>query len=314
MNSADDTVSLRKDAHMSSTRRCQLRTRKSRFVDIFRTTPPKTVCPNFYVLAHADGCSFAPQCSYCYLKSSLWYLGGKPQAFTNTRRMIAEVRRWLARSKLESYILNTGNLSDSLTFEESRPLMRALIETFRQYAAGRPHTLLIVTKGGQRECRTLFETSPCANVVASFSVNNSDAAQKHERGAALVADRLKAAARLKKLGWRLRMRIDPMIQGYDYTGITRAVKELRPERITLGTLRAEKNLPRFVENGLFAGLVPASDPKSLARYPLATRLALYRPAVAELRNICPVGLCEEMPEVWDALGLDKAAKACNCGA
>ena len=77
--------------------------------------------PNFYVLAHADGCTFSPPCTYCYLKSSFWYLGG-PRAFSNSDRLFAEVRRWIRRDRLESYVLNTGNLSDSLAFEDRRPL------------------------------------------------------------------------------------------------------------------------------------------------------------------------------------------------
>jgi spore photoproduct lyase len=301
---------------MKSIRRnaeCDLHVRKSKFVDIFRTTPPKTVCPNFYVLAHADGCTFSPQCTYCYLKSSFWFLGG-PRAFSNANRMIAEIKRWIARDKLESYMLNTGNLSDSLAFEEQRPLMKSLVELFRTEAKGRPHTLLIVTKGGMRECRSLLELAPCENAIVSFSVNNADAARKYEGGAAPTADRLAAAAALKKQGWRLRMRIDPMIQGYDYGAVVTALRALQPERVTLGTLRAEKNLPRFAGDGMFRGLEFPKDPKAIARYPVDVRLELYRPAVETLKATCPVALCEETADIWDALGLDRAAKPCNCGA
>ena len=84
---------------MSPAAPCLLRKRKSPFVEIFRTTPPQTVCPNFFVLAHANGCAFKPQCSYCYLKSSLWYLSGA-DVFTNTEELVAEVRRWIARDGL----------------------------------------------------------------------------------------------------------------------------------------------------------------------------------------------------------------------
>ncbi len=137
---------------------CQHRERKSKFVDIFRTTPVNTVCPNFYVLAHADGCSFAPQCSYCYLKSSFWFLRS-PEVFTNFDKMTAEIKAWLARDELESYVLNMGNLSDSLVFEEARPLIGAVVELFRKEAEakGRRHTLLLVTKGGTPECGPLLE-------------------------------------------------------------------------------------------------------------------------------------------------------------
>lgn len=299
---------------------CQRRERKSKFVDIFRTTPANTVCPNFYVLAHADGCSFAPQCSYCYLKSSFWFLRS-PEVFTNFDKMIAETRAWLARDELESYVLNTGNLSDSLVFEEARPLIGRLVELFREEAEakGRRHSLLLVTKGGTRECAPLLEAAPCRNVIVSFSVNSPEAARDHERGAAPVEDRFAAARELKARGWRVRLRIDPMILGYDYAWTIEQVRAFAPERVTLGTLRAEANLPKFVENGLFDALEPAPPPasptarKGLSRYPKNTRLALYRQAVEALRGLCPIGLCEETPDIWDALGLDKGAKSCNCG-
>ena len=112
--------------------------------------------------------TFAPLCRYCYLKSSFWYLD-KPRAFKNVDRMLREASAWIAKDDLESYILNTGNLSDSLTFEAGRPMMAALIEVFRREAEakGRKHALLIVTKGGAEECQPLFETPACRNVVAS---------------------------------------------------------------------------------------------------------------------------------------------------
>jgi DNA repair photolyase len=289
---------------------CRLRARKSQFVQIFRTTPARTVCPNFYVLSHANGCRFKPRCTYCYLMSSFWYLR-EDQAFTNVDKIVREIRRWMGKHDLESYVLNTGNLSDSLTFEDVRPLMGELFELFRQ-AEGKPHTLLLVTKGGREHCRFFMETKPCANVVVSFSVNAPAAARKMERGAALVSDRLAAARALKKRGWRVRMRLDPLIWGYDYAGVIDAVRRLAPERVTLGTLRAEPGLLKMGANGIFKELVLPDEPNGLARYSMARRLALYRPAVKALRQVCPVALCEEEAPVWDALGLDKEARLCNC--
>ena len=294
--------------------RCRARERKSKFVDIFRTTPTNTVCPNFYVLAHADGCSFSPQCSYCYLKSSFWYLDG-PEVFTNTDKMLRETRAWIAIDDLESYVLNMGNLSDSLASEAARPVMAPLVELFRTeaQAKGRRHSLLLVTKGGTAECCELLKLEPCRNVIVSFSVNSPEAARKHERGAAPVEDRLKAARDLLAGGWRVRVRIDPMILGFDYTWTIDQVRRLAPERVTLGSLRAERSLPRFIENGVLSQLEPPQARKGLSRYPREQRLALYRQAVDALAGLCPIGLCEETPDVWDALGLDTAAKSCNCG-
>jgi len=109
------------------------------------------------------------------------------------------------------------------------------------------------------------------------------------------------------------MRLDPMIQGFDYAGIARELGDLKPERITLGTLRADQGLFRFVRNGLFRHLDRESDPLGLSRYPFAIRLSMYNPVVGQLRDTCPLALCEESPEMWDALGLNRESPVCNCG-
>lgn len=293
---------------------CVRRSRKTQFVKLLHETPVDTVCPNFFVLKHAAGCRFSPPCSYCYLKNSFWHLD-RPEVFTNVNAMLADIRHWIRRDGLETYILNMGNLSDSLVFEGIRPILPKLVQLFREEAEarGRPHTLLLVTKGGLRECRTLLAQPACRNVIVSFSVNSPAAARRHESGAAPVADRLRAARRLKAAGWRIRIRIDPIIAGFDYRGIAGQVRRLRPERVTLGSLRAEETLPRFAGKRLFADLVKPRSRDGLARYPLRERLALYRGVLGILGNICPMGLCEETPDVWKALGLEPAAKSCNCG-
>ena len=277
---------------------CVVRQRKTAFVDILRTTPPKTVCPNFFILAHANGCAFSPRCSYCYLKGSLWHMEGD-HVFSNVDQMLEEVSAWVAKDDLESYVLNSGNLSDSLAFEGVRALVARLIELFRAEAEakGRPHALLLVTKGGMKECRPLFDVAACRNVLVSFSVNSRAAARE-----------------LKAAGWRVRIRIDPMILGYDYAWIIDQVRLLAPERVTLGTLRAEPALIRLDTEGLFEKLERPADPKGLARYPKADRIAAYRQGVEALSPVCPVALCEEAEDVWLALGLDVDGKPCNCGA
>lgn len=288
-----------------------LRKRSTQFVQLFRTTPTNTICPNFYVLAHAKGCSFMPQCSYCYLKSSFFTMR-KPEVFVNVKKLLGEVSRWLEKDNLECYTLNAGNLCDSITFEENRPLIKQLVYLFHKKAKNKPHTLLLVTKGGFEECARLFELEPCSNVIISFSVNNHSAARKYEAGAAPVTSRLRTAGILKQKGWRVRIRIDPMIKGYSYTHLAKSVAKLRPELITLGTLRAEPHLLAIMKNGLFSELEKPVVPQGLARYPLVVREQLYRQVLQILDGVCPVGLCEEEPSVWKMLGLTKSTPVCNC--
>lgn len=290
----------------------ELRSRSSRFVEIFRTTPPRTICPNFYVLAHANGCGFNPMCVYCYLRSH-FSIPARGVAFSNTDKLLQDVRKWIATDDLESYVLNSGNLCDSLVFEDNRPVVNSLMKIFHNVAKNRPHCLLIVTKGGMKECRVFFANEPCDRVIISFSLNHPEAAEKYESGAPPVAERMAAAGRLKEQGWRLRLRIDPIIEGYDYRELAGQVRELEPERLTLGTLRAERGLFRFVHADIFERLECNPDPKGLSRYPSQKRVTLYRQVLDIVGPGCSTGLCEETPEMWTELGLDPDHAACNCG-
>jgi spore photoproduct lyase len=286
--------------------------RRTPFVQILRTTPSRTVCPNFYVLSHANGCAYDPSCDYCYLRSTLWYLDA-PRVFTNVEDLIGDVRAWIARDGLETTVLNTGNLSDSLGFERERPLAARLVELFRSEAErkGRPHALLLVTKGGRDAIASLARLAPSPNVIVSFSVNSPEAAAIHERGAPPVAERFAAARALKDAGWRIRIRIDPMITGCSCADLAALVGSLGPERVTLGCLRADRGLLRRGD-GVFAALEPLDEPGGLARYPQADRIRMYREVIAALAGRSPVGLCEETADIWTAVGLDPEAKTCNC--
>jgi DNA repair photolyase len=66
--------------------------RRTPFISLLHRSPPRTVCPNFYLLAHANGCSFRPGCEYCYLTSSLWSLR-EPRVFSNVDRLLARFYR-----------------------------------------------------------------------------------------------------------------------------------------------------------------------------------------------------------------------------
>ncbi|MDR3210954.1 MAG: hypothetical protein LBU79_03450 [Planctomycetota bacterium] len=287
------------------------------FVEILRTTPSQTICPNFFALDHARGCAFNPLCSYCYLKDP-YYDGARSSAATNIEAMFTEVRNWISQDNLETYVANAGNLSDSLAYESVRPVMGELVELFRSEAEakGRPHTLLLVTKGGLDECAALLERQPCRNVIVSFSVNNPEAQLLHEKGAATTDERLEAAKVLQDKGWRVRIRIDPMILGYDYRGVADAVAALAPERVTLGALRADPGLYPCLSEELRKPLVQAiptgGSKYALARYPFDTRLELFRQVADRLRPVCSLGLCEETPDIWKALGFDWQNTSCNC--
>lgn len=281
------------------------------YLALLRSTPARTVCPNFYLLDHARGCNF--NCSYCFLRD-IEYNRKERRVFGDIDRLQDELRAWIAQDNLETYLANSGNMTDSLSFEKERPMWGDLIEFMRENAEkpGRPHCLLVVTKAGLSHCGAFLEHEPCRNIIVSFSINAPEAAQDHEPGAATTTERLKAARTLREMGWRVRVRMDPMIKGYDYSGLIADVAAIAPERVTLGTLRADPTLlPEVRDVDIFREL-EEPEPESIARYPLAERLAMYRDAVEGLRDVTSIGLCEETEDVWLELGLDAENKTCNC--
>ena len=281
------------------------------YIELLRSTPTNTVCPNFYLFDHARGCNF--NCSYCFLRDTE-YARKEKRIFRDTDRLFSELDEWVARDDLETYLANAGNMTDGLSFEKERPLWGDLIEFMREHAEakGRPHCLLVVTKAGLSHCGAFLEHEPCRNIIVSFSINAPEAARDHEPGAAPTPDRLKAARTLRGMGWRVRIRIDPMIKGYDYAGVVDAVADIAPERVTLGTLRADPTLLPEVRGVDIFKQLEEPEAESIARYPLDERLEMYGRAVDKLRGVSSIGLCEETEDVWRALGLDADGKTCNC--
>ncbi len=281
------------------------------YITLLRSTPARTVCPNFYLLDHARGCNF--NCSYCFLRD-IEYNRKERRLFSDLDRLRQEIIDWVAQDNLETYLANAGNMTDALSFENERPVWGMLIETMRGHATAknRPHCLLAVTKAGLDMCSAFLEHEPCANIIVSFSINAPAAARDHEPGAAPPEQRLEAAKKLQSLGWRVRVRMDPMIDGYDYEPLAREIAAFAPERVTLGTLRADPTLlPEVRDVPIFTRL-EEPEPEGIARYPRPLRMAMYGKVVPVLAAASSVGLCEETEDVWKELGLDYIHKTCNC--
>ena len=148
----------------------------------------------------------------------------------------------------------------------------------------------------------------------NFSVNSDEVSDIFERGAPLSSERLDCARELKTLGWRVRIRLDPIIfpcfntgKSYDkYFYICHEVASLKPERITLGSLRPYPNTYRLMPDELKKELVMSTDGRW--RYPLKNRITAYR-VIAEWLGIIPA-LCKETQECYSQLGW--VHNGCNC--
>lgn len=271
-----------------------VRERKSKFVRLFSKTPSGVRCPHFYELILSNGCPYS--CSYCYLQ--LTFRGNKqPVLFANSWQQV--VRELEA---VTSGVFSTGELADSLALVP--PLLPQAIEYFSTQSA---KYLLLTTKS----CNINFfrQLRPTPQVIVSFSINAPEVSAKLERKAPPPLARLKAAATLLEWGWRVRIRLDPIVWDHEHRGyqqICRAIASVRPERVTIGTLRHYPGLFRFAPDAPRHNLKLAEDGRM--RYPTSVRVYAYQ-KIAEWLGFQPA-LCKETSEVWNALGWE--FYGCNC--
>ena len=137
-------------------------------------------------------------CQYCYLRLTLGIYKG-PVVFTNPW---PEVERQL--EKIPAGVFSTGELADSLAI--TPPLLKPAIEYFRRQ---KDKFLFLTTKSTNIEL--LLGMRPTPQVWISFSVNAVKTWELFEKNTPHPDERLAAAWRLKEAGWRVRIRIDPII-------------------------------------------------------------------------------------------------------
>jgi spore photoproduct lyase len=281
------------------------RVRKSPFIRLFDKTPPGIICPHFYILAHANRCPYA--CDYCYLNLTFRHWP-KPTVFSNTDKMLGEVEKFLKRS--EPSVLNAGELSDALAWDRYTGLSRMLIPLFRKQSR---HIILFLTKS--TEITNLLKMEPTPQAVISFSINAPEVAKRFEHKSPPPLERLEAARRLKDAGWRVRIRIDPIIPIADwqkhYLEIADALNQLQPERVTLGTIRYFAALPNYAEGNraVFKFATSKEGTDKRLRLTENDRIKIYSLLVSRLQTP-QIALCKETEAVWEALPIVPCK--CNC--
>ena len=283
------------------------RERKSPFIKLFAGTPPGIICPHFYILSHANGCPYA--CQYCYLHLTLRHTR-EPVVFTNLADLQAELNEFL--SSMIPTVTNCGALSDGLAWDDLTRFSRTVVPI---YARQSTHTLVFVTKS--TNIGNLLEMEPTSQAVVSFSVNAEEVAQRYESKAPTPGERLEAATQLKRAGWRVRLRLDPLIpvKGWRdaYGRLAERINALGPEMVTLLGLFYFPAAVNFTPKGsdVFSFATEQTVDRRM-RIPHGQRQEMFR-FLLERLNAPKVGLCKETVEMYRELGWDTENVTCNCG-
>lgn len=297
-------------------------TRKGCFVRQFEGAAkhPAIRCFKFWQLVAAVGCPFS--CSYCFLQSTPSYVfGAYPLSgaiFANWEDMVEDVKCWL--DKPTQRMLLVGELQDGMAFEQKYKSFAGLSLTemlIPLFSAQDSHELNFLTKSTCIQFAKKLE--PCSQVIFSWSVNADEVSRKWEKGAPSPARRLEAAKTMKALGWRIRLRLDPMIPipnwRDSYARLISAINELQPEMVTVGTLRASKNLRSMAKHNerdySVFDYLSEKDPAGFKwRLPLDTQLKMYGFVKRRLSKKIKLALCKEDSALWHQL--DMSFGGCNC--
>jgi spore photoproduct lyase len=281
------------------------------------------VCFKFWQLVVAGGCPY--RCAYCFLQTVPWFRFRPDElyglVYTNVEDMLAEVRKWLDDKIPKMMII--GELQDGLVFDAAykkvngTPLTHLLIPLF---AAQKRHRLIFLTKSTQ--IQHALELSPTSQVVFSWSVNAEQVGKIWEHGTPLPSERFKAAEKMKRAGWPIRFRLDPMVPFPDwktgYADVIKRINSLFPEMVTLGALRASsyhglRNAAKANgrDESIFDYLTKDKDPSGFKyRISFDTQVELFRFAIDRFNSQITPALCKEDKALWKALGMK--FEGCHC--
>jgi len=274
------------------------------------------VCPHFLELKWAYGCPY--DYSWCYLKGTFRFHPNGPEPVVKPYEKIElHTRRFLEEVETPE-VLNTGEIADSLMHENSnQPFSKFIIPLFETQKL---HKVLFLTKS--LNVKNLLEIEPHDRAIISFSLNAIPVAKMWEKKAPPVLKRIEAAKKVYQGGYKVRLRIDPMvpIDGWEesYLQLVDLIFEnLIPERITLGSLRGLQSTINGCSDRSWVKYLRESSNwgKKIDFQTRFTMYSTYSTIIEHLRskyNYKKIALCKETIAMWNSLKMDYKQIKCNC--
>jgi len=285
-------------------------------------------CGDEWYVAPVAGCPF--NCQYCYLND---YLDSTiPTIFVNVEDMLNELREKLAAHAAPVRV-HAGHLADALALDHLTGIASRLANLFREFPQatlelrtktdnikGLLKTCLIEGSDAEEESRSYRDdgkgltpvVSPPQNVVISWTMSPEKVIKRYEHGASPLEARIAAAAKCANAGFRVGMRLDPIIM---FDGWREACREMisdifsrvPPGKIdswVLGCLRYRAEMidiirREFPQSDILDGELLRS-PDGKYRYFRPLRLAAYREIARAIRSFdsaARIDLCMETPEL-----------------
>lgn len=161
---------------------------------------------NFY-FSHMLNCLY--DCRYCFLQGM--YPSAHYLLFVNYEEFFEDIEKMAAENPDEPSWFFSGYDCDSLALEKLTEFARTALPFF----ANHPQTHLeLRTKSVATQI--LEKNTVLPNVVTAFSFTPQEISDALEKGVPSVKARIQAMRRLAKKGWKLGVRLDPIIDCLDF--------------------------------------------------------------------------------------------------
>lgn len=291
------------------------------------------VCPHYLELKWAIGCPF--RCSWCYLwgtlrlqprhKEPVIKLSVSSRSYDDYvfdydihpyTKIERHVRAFFRVPQPVNEVLNTGELADSLMFENvERPFSKFIIPLFEEQ---KQHKVLFLTKSPN--VKNLLEIEKHNQTIISFSLNSLKVAKRWEKAPSPI-ERINAAKKVFESNYEVRIRIDPIVpwpenSWYDdYKKLIDLIFDnIYPERITLGSLRGLYTTIRYAKDKSWVIFLKEKTKWGL-RIPFKKRYETFKKIIEYLENeynYNRYALCKEPRIMWESLNMNWRECKCNC--
>ena len=262
-------------------------------------------CCNYHVLNLGSQCNM--NCSYCYLQS---YLNSHvTKVFTNIDQALDELKTMADSFSEHPFRVGTGEVIDSLSLDEITLYSRKLVQFFNQY----PKWILeFKTKSAKVD--QFLDLQTVGNTTVSWSINPELVIEREEHGTARLHERLEAAEKCLKRGYKIAFHIDPMIWHPEWKESYASLAEELNKRfsaeqvhvVSLGTLRFQPEQrhmmrERFGLNSLVTSAEMFKGEGDKLRYDAALRSEMFQFMIKKMKSLDEkwnIFLCMETPETW----------------
>lgn len=236
-----------------------------------------------YYLSYENNCPL--NCLYCYLRD--YYNHGAFSFYVNFEDMFKELDQF----NKKGVMISAGIVNDSFIFDKLTGASKRLIEYFKKR-----DDLNLELRTKTDNIDNLLEIEAAKNIIVSFTFNPDIVIKKYELSTATLEKRVNAAKKLQEKGYKIGLRLDPMIYVEDFDKrygemieyIFENIDHSMVADIGVGALRYRKDLKEKVlkerQTDLFFNeMIIGIDGKT--RYFKKIRLDMYKFVVKKIKEI-----------------------------